>query len=72
MLVYGECECFVMQMLYVCVLCASYGSSQCCVLHDFPDRMPLVAHRWKRQRTARDLSKRFSRGPAVAVTLELS
>ena len=33
-LVYGECECFVMQMLYVCVLCASCGSSQCCVLHD--------------------------------------
>ena len=31
MLVYGECECFVMQMLYVCVLCASCGSSQCCV-----------------------------------------
>ena len=25
---------FVMQMLYVCVLCASWGSSQCCVLHD--------------------------------------
>ena len=23
MLVYGECECFVMHMLYVCVLCAS-------------------------------------------------
>ena len=23
-----------MQMLYVCVLCASYGSSQCRVLHD--------------------------------------
>ena len=21
--VYGECECFIMQMLYVCVLCAS-------------------------------------------------
>ena len=34
MLVYGECECFVMQMLYVFVLCASCGSSQCCVLHD--------------------------------------
>ena len=33
MLVYGECECFVMQMLYV--LCASYGNSQCCVLHTF-------------------------------------
>ena len=34
MLVYGKCECFVMQMLYVYVLCASCGSSQCCVLHD--------------------------------------
>ena len=34
MLVYGKCECFVMQMLYVCVLCASCGSSQCCVLYD--------------------------------------
>ena len=26
---YGKYECFVMQMLYVCVLCASCGSSQC-------------------------------------------
>ena len=34
MLVYGECECFVMQMLYVCVLCATCGTSQCCVLHN--------------------------------------
>ena len=34
MFVYGECKCFVMQMLYVCVLCASCGSSQCSVLHD--------------------------------------
>ena len=34
MLVYGECECFVMQMLYVCVLCVSCGRFQCCVLHD--------------------------------------
>ena len=34
MLLYLKCECFVMQMLYVCVLCASCGSSQCCVLHD--------------------------------------
>ena len=34
MLVYGMDECFVMQMLYVCVLCASCGSSQCCILHD--------------------------------------
>ena len=34
MLMYGECECFVMQMLYVCVLCALCGSSQLCVLHD--------------------------------------
>ena len=34
MLVYGKCACFVMQMLYICVLCASCGSSQCCVLQD--------------------------------------
>ena len=33
MLVYGS-VCFVMQMLYGCVLCASCGSYQCCVLHD--------------------------------------
>ena len=25
--VYGKYECFVMHMLYVCVLCASSGSS---------------------------------------------
>ena len=31
MLVYGKYECFVMQMLYVCVLCASSGSSQFCM-----------------------------------------
>ena len=30
MLVYGKCECILMQMLYVCVLCASCGSA----LHD--------------------------------------
>ena len=34
MLVYGKYECFVMQLLYVCVLCASCVSSQCCILHD--------------------------------------
>ena len=33
MLVYGKYECFVMQMLYVCVLWASCGSSKCCILH---------------------------------------
>ena len=27
-------ECFVMQMLYVCVLCVSSGRSDCCVLND--------------------------------------
>ena len=31
---YGKCECFVMHMLYVCVLCASSGSSQFSVLLD--------------------------------------
>ena len=30
----GSVSFFVMQMLYVCVLCASCGSSQCCLLHD--------------------------------------
>ena len=30
----GECECFVMHMLYVCVLCAACGSTQCCILLD--------------------------------------
>ena len=34
MLVYGKYECFGMHMLYGCVLCASCGSSQCCILHD--------------------------------------
>ena len=34
MLVYGKGECFVMQMLYVCVLRASCGCSPCCVLYD--------------------------------------
>ena len=34
MLMYGKYECFVSQMLYVCVLCASCGSSQCCILHN--------------------------------------
>ena len=33
-LVDGKCECFVMHMLYVCVLCASCRSHQYCVLHD--------------------------------------
>ena len=36
MLVHGKYECFVMQMLYVCDLCASCGSSHCCILHDLP------------------------------------
>ena len=27
----GSVSCFVMQILYVCVLCASCGSSQCCI-----------------------------------------
>ena len=34
MLVYGECECLAVQMLYVCVLCTSCDNSQSCVLHD--------------------------------------
>ena len=34
MVLYGKCECFAIQMFYVCVLCASCGSFQYCVLHD--------------------------------------
>ena len=34
MFVYGKYECFIMQILYVFVLCVSFGSSQCCILHD--------------------------------------
>ena len=34
MLVYWKYECFVMQMLYICVLCASCGSSQCYILNN--------------------------------------
>ena len=33
-LAFGKYECFVMQMLYVRVLCASCGSPECCVLHN--------------------------------------
>ena len=36
MLVYGKYECFVMHMLYACVLRASCGSFQYCILHDLP------------------------------------
>ena len=32
--VYGKYAYFGMQMLYVCVVCASCGSSQCYILHD--------------------------------------
>ena len=34
MIEYGKYEYFVMQVLYVCVLCASFGSSQCCIPHE--------------------------------------
>ena len=34
MLVYGKCKRLIMQMLYVCVLFASCGSPQCCILYD--------------------------------------
>ena len=30
---YGKCDCFLVQMMYVCVLCSSCGSSQCCILY---------------------------------------
>ena len=33
MLVYGKCECFVMQMLYVCVHRVAVLNAAFCVLH---------------------------------------
>ena len=36
MLVHGKCECFVIQVLYVCILCESCDSSQCWILHALP------------------------------------
>ena len=44
MLVYGECECFVLQMLSVCVLCLDLVEqwSQCCVLHETCSLLMLV------------------------------
>ena len=44
--VYGKYECFVMQMLYVCVLCASCGSSQSYMLHDL--QFVNTVRGWKR------------------------
>ena len=43
-LVYGKYECLVMQMLYVCVLCASCGRSQCCILHELSRMQELGDH----------------------------
>ena len=43
-IVYGKYECFVMQMLYVCVLCASCGSSKCRILHKLQFVVLLVHH----------------------------
>ena len=31
---YGKYECLVMQLVYVCVLGASFGISKCCILHN--------------------------------------
>ena len=36
-----------MQMLYVCVLCASCDSSQCCILHDL--QFDNAGQGWKRR-----------------------
>ena len=53
MLVYGNSECFVIQMLYVCVLCASCGSSQCCVPHNL--QFINVGQKCKRRPYGRDI-----------------
>ena len=56
-------ECFVMQMLYVCVLCASYGSSQYCILHDL--QYVNAGRRCKRRPYGRDILQ--SRYHSVAI-----
>ena len=43
MLVYGKCECFVIYMLYVCVLCAPCASPQCCLLYYVPIHIAPIA-----------------------------
>ena len=50
-------ECFVMQMLFVCVLCASCGSPQCCVLHDL--QFVNAGRRCKRQQYGRGRNASF-------------
>ena len=61
MIVYGKYECFVMHMLYVCVLCASRGSSQRCILHDL--QFVNAGRGCKRRPYGRDILQ--SRSPSV-------
>ena len=56
MLVYGKYECFGMQMLNACVLCASCGSSQCCVLHAM--QFVNAGRRYKRRTCGRGILQR--------------
>ena len=50
---YGKCESFVMLMSYVCVLFASCGSFQCCILHDL--QFVNVGRGCKRQPYGKDI-----------------
>ena len=55
---YGKYECFVMQMLYVCVLYASCGRSQCCIMHDL--QFVNAARGCKRRAYGRDILQSHS------------
>ena len=55
--------CFVMQMLYLCVLCASCCSSQCCVLHDL--QFVNAGRGCKRRPYGRDILQRRSHNRLV-------
>ena len=63
MLVYeGSISVFIMHMLYVCVLCASCGSSQSCILYDL--QFVNAGRGWKRLQTTQHTSS----GAITAVT----
>ena len=55
-LVYGKCECFC--YADVCVLCASCGNFQCCVLHDL--QFVNAGRRCKRQPYGRGILQSLS------------
>ena len=65
----GSMSVFVMQMLYVCVLCASCDSYQCCILHDLQF---VNAGRGHKRRHMEDAYSRASLMTALYVAMSVS